>query len=151
LARHKFSPRYGFDIENDMINKFTTAANTAYPAGLVVQPDNNGVLAAADSLGYFLMQEVTVDGPSLLEIVRGDWQWEVKAGDEPVSVILGKQGQVVRTELVARGNAQPAPAVGGLCNIAAGYFETNANGTAAKIVATPTETGITGVYDVEIL
>lgn len=139
----KFSPRYTYDIHEDMINYWV--ADIAIAQGKIVEPDNNGKLQLANDYGYFLMREVTADGPSYMERMEGLYQWDVQVGN-PVSVLRPKNKSIVRTIHVVDGGAGLAK--GTLVNIVDGVFSTSATGTKGKIVGTPTDTGLDGYYDV---
>lgn len=153
LMQTYFAPRYGFDLQNDQINKYV--AKTAIDFGKIVAPDKDGVLTVADDYGYFLMQHVTVDGPTMLEMALGDFQYEVKANTTagtPVSVLVPKKGAVVRTKHVAKGDGAD-PAVDQKVNISDGVFVTVASnaGTKGIIRAVYTDNLDNVLYDVEIL
>jgi hypothetical protein len=148
-----FAPRYGFDIPNDQINKYV--AKGAIDFGKIVAPDDNGVLAPANDYGYFLMQHVTADGPTMLEYAMNDFQYEVKAdtvNGTPVSVLIPKKGAVPRTKHVAKGDGAD-PAVGQKVNISNGVYVTVASNAGTKGLIKNVYTDSLGnkMYDVEIL
>ena len=67
---HKFHPFQGFDLEHDMINTGRTNPNNgAIPRGYIVNFDANGEIVPADDYGYFIMQEVLLDRPDMLDFV----------------------------------------------------------------------------------
>lgn len=140
----KFSPRYTYNVSEDMINYWV--AQIPIEQGLLVEPDNDGNLQLADDYGYFIVREVTADGPSYMERKEGLYQWDVKVGN-PVSVLRPKNKSIVRTVHVSDGGALGIN-VGDLVNIANGAFVTAVDGTKGKIMATPTEIGVEGYYDV---
>lgn len=145
-----FSPRYTYDREHDQINKYIV--NAACAQGKIVDFDDNGVLTVANTYGYFLMDDVTADGPSFEERIAGLHQWEVKVGN-PVSILRPKNLSIVRTIHVAQGGGgAAAPAKGQLVDIASGVYVTVAGnaGTKGKIIGLPADTGLTGYYDVEV-
>lgn len=149
----KFSPKAGFpqDWEFNMISYCTTAG--ALEMGLVVSPNISNVIAPSNAYGYFLMQEVTTDGPSELERITGDYQmWEVKVG-KPVSIMLPIEHAQIYTKHVSAGGGEPALAKGQICDLVNGAYVTAAASIApkGKIVALPADTGITGIYVVEIM
>lgn len=146
----KFAPRYGFNLETDMINKFV--ANAAVSYGKIVSADANGVITVANDYGYFVMQEVTTDGPSMLDIVMNDFKYLVKVGT-PVSVLISKKGAIVRTAHVAKGAAGAAVAVGQKCDIVNGVYETVAAnaGTKGEVIGVFVNSLGDTLYDVVIL
>jgi hypothetical protein len=138
LQQTVFAPLYGFS-ESDKINKFIASSAMAY--GKAVTPAaTTGVLSLAtsttDTTGiYFLMEEVTADGPSMFELDRGDFQYEKKAGtNTAVTVIRAKKGDIVRTKWVEVGATSVAIAVDGLVNLTDGVFTTLATGKCGKIL-----------------
>lgn len=153
LMQTYFAPRYGFNLEDEQINKYV--AKTAIDFGKIVNADDSGVLTVANDYGYFLMQHVTIDGPSMLEYVMGDFQYKVKAdpvNGTPVSVLIPKKGAIVRTKHVAIGDGA-APAVGQKLNIANGVYVTVASNAGTKGLIKNVFTDSLGnvLYDVEIL
>jgi hypothetical protein len=145
-----FSPLYGFgNFEDYTINKYKVS--TATNRGKVVYPvQSTGTLSVAADYGYFLLEEVTSDGPSYEERVAGLRQWEVIV-DSCVAVLIPKNGAQVRTSHVVTGTGSAI--VSATVVLSDGVYVTNNTvSTSAKgiIVATPTETGISGVYDIEI-
>ena len=146
-----FSPLYGFgNFEDYTINKY--AVSTATSKGKIVYPvQSTGTLSVADDYGYFLLEEVTADGPSYEEKLAGLRQWEVIV-DSYVPVLIPKNGAVVRTSHVAVSDGSAV--ISCLVVISDGIYCTDSDVAASDakgiIIATPTETGITGVYDIEI-
>ena len=130
-----FSPLYGFgDFEEYTINKYKVS--TATSRGKIVYPiQSTGTLSVAADYGYFLLEEVTSDGVSYEERQAGIRQWEVIV-DYCVAV---SDGSAILSCAVV---------------ISAGIYctDSDAGVSAIKgiIVATPTETGIDGVYDIQI-
>lgn len=150
LYQATFSPRYGFDFNTDLIGKYT--ANGAIEYGKIVSPDGSDVLTVANDYGYFLMERITTDGPTMLEIVLGDFQFDVKTG-VPVSVLIPKKGAIVRTVHVIKGAAGAEVAAGQKCDIVNGVYETVAAnaGTKGLVKAVVTDSLGNTLYDVEIL
>jgi len=149
-----FSPRYGYNnLEDNMINSFLATGALAY--GKIVEPAvTTGILALATDYGYFLMEEVTVDGASLFEMQMGEYQYEKKAGaNTAVSVLIPKRGAVIRTKWVVQGAGGVAVAVGNLLDIVAGEYATNAgnNGTKGLLKNIYTDSIGNVMYDVKIL
>lgn len=153
LMQTVFSPRYGFDLEKDVINSFKATTPLAY--GKIVVPANTtGILSLGNDYGYFLLEEVTADGPSLLEHALGDFQYEKKASaNTAVTVLIPRKGNIVRTKWVVQGDGGVAIAVGNLLDIADGVYVTNAdnNGTKGLLKAIVTDSLGNTLYDVEIL
>lgn len=153
LMQTVFSPRQGFDLVNDTINTFI--ANTALSYGKIVTAANTtGVLSLANDYGYFLMEEVTSDGPSLLELDLGDYQYERKAGSNTaVTVLIPKKGAIVRTKWVSKPESARDIAVGEKLNISNGIYITTASndGTKGLIKNVYTDSLNNVLYDVEIL
>lgn len=153
LQQTVFSPRYGFDFANDMINSFKATEALAY--GKIVEPANTtGILALGDEYGYFLMEEVTADGPSREELIMGDYQYEKKATtNTAVSVLIPRKGAVVRTKWVVKGNDGVDIAVGNKLNIANGVYTTVSgnNGTKGLLKNIYVDSLGNTLYDVEIL
>lgn len=152
LQQTVFAPLQGFDLQHDMINTFIATGALAY--GKVVEPAaSTGVLALGSRLGYFLMEEVTTDGPSQLEIELGWQQYEKKAGSATaVSVLIPKKGAVVQTKWVSSGDTAPANDV--TVNVSDGVFVTGASaaaGTEGKIKKIFTDSLSNTLYLVEIL
>jgi hypothetical protein len=152
LQQTVFSPLYGFN-ESDKINKYLATGALAY--GKIVAPaDDTGILALADDYGYFLMEEVTADGPSLIEIELGIQQYEKKASaSTAVTVLNPTKGNVVRTKWVSKGAGGVDIAVGNLLNISGGVYVTTAgnDGTKGKVIDTYTDSLGNVLYDVRIL
>lgn len=148
-----FSPRYGFDFANDMINSFLATGALAY--GKIVEPANTtGILALGDEYGYFLMEEITTDGPSMFELTMGDQQYEKKAtASTAVSVLIPRKGAVVRTKWVSKPEEARDIAVGEKLNIANGVYVTTAgnDGTKGLLKKVVTDSLGNTLYDVEIL
>ena len=152
LMQTVFSPRYGFDLEKDVINSFK--ATTALAYGKIVVPDTTGKLSLGNDYGYFLLEEVTDDGPSLLEHALGDFQYEKKASaNTAVTVLIPRKGNIVRTKWVKKGNDGVDIAVGNKLDIANGVYVTKANngGTKGLLKAIVTDSLGNTLYDVEIL
>lgn len=147
-----FMPLNGFskDLAEDMINSYIGPA-VATQQGLLVEPGAGDVLALANDYGYFLMEDVTLTGPTEFERVLGTHMWEVGVS-RPVSVLIPKDGAVVRTIHVAKGATEPALARGQVGSIVNGVFTTDANAQVPKfvIVGTPADTGMAGYYDVKL-
>ena len=147
-----FSPLYGFgNFEDYTINKY--AVSTATSKGKIVYPvQSTGTLSVADDYGYFLLEEVTADGPSYEERLAGLRQWEVIV-DSYVPVLIPKNGAIVRTSNVAESDGSAVLSCTVI--ISDGVYVTDADATAAAIkgviVGTPTTTGVTGVYDIKII
>lgn len=150
LMQTVFSPRYGFDLEKDVINSFKATGSLAY--GKIVVPANEtGILSLGNDYGYFLLEEVTEDGPSLLEHALGDFQYEKKAGaNTAVTVLIPRKGNIVRTKWVEKSDGG-VPAVGSLLDIVDGVYVTNDNGTKGLLKAIVTDSLGNKLYDVEIL
>jgi len=148
-----FSPRYGFDLEKDVINSFKATGPLAY--GKIVEPANEtGILSLGNDYGYFLLEEVTADGPSLLAHALGDFQYEKKASaNTAVTVLIPRKGNIVRTKWVVQGDDNVPIAVGNLLDIANGVYVTKANnsGTKGLLKAIVTDSLGNTLYDVEIL
>jgi hypothetical protein len=153
LMQTVFSPLYGFDLQKDVINSFKATGALAY--GKIVNPaDDTGILALANDYGYFLMEEVTADGPSMLEMVLGDFQYEKKAtANTAVTVLVPKKGNIVRTKWVSKAADGAAPAAGQKVNISSGVYVTVADnaGTKGLIKKVYTDNLNNVMYDVEIL
>jgi hypothetical protein len=152
LTQTVFFPRYGFDMKNDMINSFIASSAIAY-GKVVVPAATTGVLALGTTYGYFLMEEVTADGPSIEEIMLGDYQYEKKAGaTTAVSVLKPIKGGIVRTKWVAGGTASVA--VDATLNLSDGVFVTGTSdsaGTLGKIKNIMSDSLGNAMYDIEIL
>jgi len=151
LMQTVFSPRYGFDLEKDVINSFKATTPLAY--GKIVVPANTtGILSLGNDYGYFLLEEVTADGPSLLEHALGDFQYEKKASaNTAVTVLIPRKGNIVRTKWVVKGDDSVPIAVGSLLNIVDGDYVTSSNGTKGLLKAIVTDSLGNTLYDVEIL
>ena len=147
-----FSPLYGFgNFEDYTINKYI--ASSAIGKGkIVVATQSTGTVAVGDDYGYFILEEVTTDGPSYEERRAGLRQWEVIAGSV-VPVLIPKNGAIVRTSNVAESDGSAVLSCTVI--ISDGVYVTDADATAAAIkgviVGTPTTTGVTGVYDIKII
>lgn len=134
--------KYGYDFKTDIIGKWKSKANTAIAAGKVVDRDSNGEIVAATALGYFLIQDVTIDGPSFNERELGVFQWDVKAGD-PVAVVPPIRGAIIWTD-----NMTGTVAVGDEVEVTTGgALQKQASGTAiGKVLSIPS----TGVYEIKL-
>jgi hypothetical protein len=150
----KFSPRAGYpqDWEYLMLSQYPTASGASIEMGTVVVINASGVVSAATtSYGYFLMQDVTSDGPSELERITGQYQmWEAKA-KLPVSLLPPMEGSQVYTKHVSSGNTSLI--VGAYLDLSDGLYVTNSanTGNAGIVRALPAGTGITGIYVVEVM
>jgi hypothetical protein len=147
-----FSPLYGFgNFEEATINKYIISSATAR-GKIVVPTESTGTATVGNDYGYFLLEDVTTDGPSYEERHAGLHQWEVIVGS-PVAVLIPKNGAIVRTSHVAEfdGSAILSQPV----IISDGVYVTDSDATALAIkgiiVQTPTQTGISGVYDIRIV
>jgi C-terminal processing protease CtpA/Prc len=154
LQQTVFSPFQGFNLQTDMINTFI--ANSVLAYGKIVEPAaSTGILSLGDEYGYFLMEEVTSDGPSQLEIELGWQQYEKKAGDSvAVSVLIPKRGAVVRTKWVSVGDGGVSVANDVTLNISGGVYVTGASaaaGTKGKLKKIETDSLSNTLYYVEIL
>lgn len=140
----KFNPRYTYDIHEDMINYWI--ADVPIEQGLIVMPDGNGKLTVADDYGFFIMREVTTDGPSYMERVEGLYQWDVKVGSA-VSVLRPKHMSIIRTVHVV-GAGETDVVKGDFVKIVDGKFTVDA--TLTDATAKGQVIGITadGYYDV---
>lgn len=149
----KFSPKSGFarNWQEQLIEGNHASAALAW--GKVVNYDADGVVTVANDYGYFAMLESTTDGPSELEMITGDYQmWEIKVG-KPVPLLVPIEGGTVYTVHVAQGDGEPALAKEQICVLINGVYTTDADAIApkGKIKALPADTGITGLYIVEIM
>ena len=133
--------KYGYDFKTDIIGKWKSKDATAVAAGKIVDLDTNGDLAVASALGYFLLQDVTTDGPSFNERELGVWQWDVKAGS-PAAVAPAKKGAVIWIDNMAG----TAPVAGDEVEAATGgVLQKKSTGTAVgKVLSVPA----TGVYEI---
>ena len=111
-----------------------------------------GKLVLQMIMDIFLGLEVTADGPSELECITGNYQmWEVKVG-KPVPLIRPVEGGTVYTVHVVKGNGEPDLAKGQICIIDDGVFVTDADAAPkGKIRGLPSDTGIDGLYIVELM
>jgi hypothetical protein len=153
LTQTYFSPRYGFDMKNDMINSFIASGAIAY--GKAVTPTaTTGVLTSATTLEYFLMEEVTSDGPSVAEIELGIYQYEKKASaSTAVSVLKAVKGGIVRTKWVSD-SGSTGLAVNITLNVSDGLFITGASdsaGTEGRILNILSDSLGNAMYDIVIL
>jgi hypothetical protein len=153
-----FSPLHGYsyNLEGETINTFLATGALDY--GKVVTPAvTTGILSLASvtSLGgsYFLFEHVTADGPSLIELERGMFQYEKKASATcAVTCLNPKRGAFVRTKWVVQGSGGQAIAVGQKLNVVSGVFATTASndGTCGIIKNIYTDTLGNVMYDVEL-
>lgn len=146
-----FSPYRGFDLDVDILDHFIAPSTALEKGKVVASTPSTKVLAVTNDYGYFVLEEITTDGPSYEERVAGLRQWDVKV-DSCVPVLIPRNGAIVRTSQVT---AQTGSAtLEQICNISGGIYLTASGAGAASvkgvIVGTPTTTGISGVYDVEI-
>jgi hypothetical protein len=146
-----FSPLYGFNLETDTINNIKISS--AVSRGKVVEVNaSTGTAAVGNEYGYFTLEETTTDGPSYEERTAGLRQWEVIV-DSPVALLIPKNGAIVRTSHVAVSDGSAVLSC--TCVLSAGIYCTEADINASDIkgiiVGTPTETGVTGVYDIKIV
>jgi hypothetical protein len=141
---------YNGNLAEDMINSYIAPA-VATQQGLIVEPANNDVLSVANDWGYFLMEDVTLTGPTEFERVLGTHMWEVGVS-RPVSILIPKDGAVVRTIHVAQGAGEPVLARDQVGSIVNGVFTTAAAAPVPKfkIVGLPADTGMAGYYDVKL-
>jgi hypothetical protein len=149
----KFSPKSGFsrNWQEQLIEG--NHADVAVEWGKVVNYDKDGVVTVASDYGYFTMLESTVDGPSELECITGNYQmWEIKVG-KPLPLLNPVEGATVYTVHVAKGEGEADLAKGQLCILKDGVYVTDADATVpkGKIRALPADTGRTGLYVVEIM
>jgi hypothetical protein len=153
-----FTPLHGYSYnhEGEEINTFLATAAMDY--GKVVTPAvTTGILSLASvtSLAgcYFLKEHVTADGPSLIELERGTFQYEKKASATcAVTCLMAKRSAIVRTKHVVQGAGGAAIAVGQTLNVVSGVFATTAanDGTCGIIKNIYTDTLSNVMYDVEL-
>lgn len=144
-------PLYGYgNLAEDMINCYIAPA-VATQQGLIVEPGAGDVLALANDWGYFLMEEVTANGSTEFDRVLARHVWAVSPS-RPVSILIPKDGAIVRTIHVVQGNNQPALARGQVGVISNGIFVTQADAQVPKfqIMGTPADTGMANYYDVKL-
>lgn len=134
--------KYGYDLSTDIIGKWKSKAETAVTSGMIVDLDADGDLAVASALGYFLLQDVTTDGPSFNERELGVWQWDIKAGS-PAAVAPAIKGGVIWTDNMT---GATKPVAGDEVEAATGgVLQKKASGTAVgKVLSVPA----TGVYEI---
>jgi hypothetical protein len=156
ISTIKFSPKAGFPRhwQENMISNVTSISAIAW-GKIVTSPSAGVITTAQDNYGYFLMQEITDDGPSELECITGDTQmWEVKVG-KPVSIMLPIEKGQVYTVHVSAGSGSAAIAKGDLCAISAGIYVTesglSAGNAKGRVIGLPADTGRSDLYVVEIM
>ena len=153
ITSPKFSLKSGFPRNWRELIIEGNVSDTPIAWGKIVDYDSNGKISVADDYGYFLGLEVTADGPSELECITGDYQmWEVKVG-KPAPLIRPVEGGTVYTVHVVKGSGEPDLAKGQICIIDDGVFVTDADATTpkGKIRGLPSDTGIDGLYIVELM
>ena len=138
---------YGFDFKTDVVGRYKSAEGVAIAQGLLVDLDDDGEVAVSDEVKYFLMQEVTLDGPSWEERQRGIVQYDVKAGSY-VPLIQARVGNIIRTKNVAE-NGGGDIVVGDLFDVSDGVFVKDGAGTKAECIEVVDSTD--GVYRLRIL
>lgn len=132
--------KHGYDFNTEIIGKWKSKASTAVAAGKVVNL-SSGALEVATAFGYFLLQDVTTDGPSFNERELGVYQADVKAGSY-VAVVAPKRGAIIWTDNMTG----TAPAAGDEVEITTGgALQEKVSGTAVgKVLSIPS----TGVFEI---
>jgi hypothetical protein len=149
----KFSLKSGYPRNWQEVTIEGNHATGAIAWGKVVNYDANGVITVANDYGYFLGAEITADGPSELEAITGDFQMHEIKINKPAPLFLPIEAATVYTVHVAAGDGEPALAKEQICVLINGVYTTDADAAdpKCKIKALPADTGITGLYVVEIM